>query len=363
MHPAPLPGPAAEEDCVPPRRLAELPLSGPGAAFTEPQGRGLDSFAPGQLADLVASIAVSGLLQPVLAEEIPRPDGTIAYRLVAGERRLRAMLWGAAHLPANPHFRSLPALVCPGPLNEAARRRWQLSENLARQDLRPGELGAALLWQRCALLAGRLEQAGCRLPSGLPADDPAARWQALATLAARWPGVAAPWRDVLAGAGIGITERRARAVTAAFRALPPAVSEDMDLHQVTVAARLEAARLSGREQATAEIWQAVKTSGRPDLLAAAAAARAADPALDAAAAASRAAAMDQAARQARTAARTSRQLVDPAVTGALIAGLRAYTALLRSGGWPGDYQSGSLRLLALEVAALLDNAPEPAIAS
>ena len=101
------------------RRLELLPLEGPGAPFTEPQGREPgSSTSPADLAELVSSIARVGLLQPVLVEELPSGG----RRLVAGERRLRALRWGAAHLPDNPHFHAVPALVCPGPLSEEDRR-------------------------------------------------------------------------------------------------------------------------------------------------------------------------------------------------------------------------------------------------
>jgi ParB family chromosome partitioning protein len=346
---------------LPPRRLAYLPLTGPGAVFTEAQGRSGDSFAPQNLTDLISSIAAVGLLEPVLAEEITRPGGA-SYRLVAGERRVRAMLWGAAHMPGNPHFAVLPALLCPGPLTESDRRRWQTAENFARQDLRPGELGAALLWQRCALLAERLEAVGCPVPQLPPHGDPADRYRQLETLARRHPEVAAPWRDVLAVMGVAISARRARAVTAAFRALPPDVSADMDEHQVTVSARLEATRLAGCEEAAAEIWAAVKERGRPDLLTAAAVARAADPGLDARSAANRAVVLDATAASARSARRATvpaGQLIDPAVTEALIAALRNYATLLRAGGYPGDYETGSLRLLSLEVAQQLAGLAAP----
>jgi ParB-like chromosome segregation protein Spo0J len=346
---------AAPGENLPPRRLAYLPLTGPGAVFTEPQGRSGESFAPESLADLISSITADGLLQPVLAEELPQPGGGAAYRLVAGERRLRAMLWGAAHLPGSPHFAVLPAVVCPGPLSEAQRRRWQVAENLARQDLKPGELGAALLWERCALLAERLEAAGCAIPAAA-ADDPADRYRLLEDLARDRPGVAAPWRDVLAALGIAISPRRARAVTAAFRALPRDLSEDMDRHQVAVSARLQAARLAGPQDAAAEIWQAVKERGRPDLLTAAAAAKAADPGLDARAAAGRAEVMAAAAGQARASRRLAApagQLIDPAVTESVIAGLRSLNGLLRAGGFVDEYAAGSLRLLATEVAGQL----------
>jgi ParB family chromosome partitioning protein len=354
--PAPVPGPAP--GWPPARRLAYLPLTGPGAAFTEPQGRQGGSFAPENLADLVSSIAAIGQLEPVLAEEVPAPGGGTAYRLVAGERRLRAMLWGAAHMPGNPHFAVLEAVVCPGPLTETQRRTWQIAENLAREHLRPGELGAALLWQRCALLADRMQAAGRELPPPDPAlDDPAARYRVLER-AARPAGIAAPWTEVIASLGISLSPRRARALASAFRVLPRDLSQDMDRHGVTVTARLDAARMAGQEDAAAEIWQAVKDRGRPDLLAPAAAALAADPGIGARAAAARAAAADAAGTAARRAARAvvpAGQLIDPAVTRALLTALRTYAGLLRAGGYPGEFDAGSLRLLALEVGGQLED--------
>jgi hypothetical protein len=63
--------------------------------------------------------------------------------------------WGAVHLPDNPNFNAIPAIISPGrvPLEEC--RKWQLVENMAREPLRPGEQAAALLLHRCAsALAG-----------------------------------------------------------------------------------------------------------------------------------------------------------------------------------------------------------------
>lgn len=343
---------------MPARRLAYLPLSGPGAVFTEAQGRSGDSFAPENLADLISSIAAVGLLEPVLAEEIPEPDGGVSYRLVVGERRLRAMKWGAARMPDNPYFAVLPAVVCAGPLTESERRHWQVAENFFRKDLRPGELAAALLWQRCALLAERLQAAGHDLPPQAEAlDDPAGRYRVLER-AARPAGVAAPWADVVASLGISLSPRRARALAAAFRALPRDLAEDMDRHGVPVTARLDAARMAGQEDAAAEIWRAVKERGRPDLLVPAAAVLAADPGIGARGAAERAAAVEAAGTAVRRAARAAvpaGQLIDPAVTRALLAALRSYTGLLRAGGYPGEFDAGSLRLLALEVGEQLED--------
>jgi ParB family chromosome partitioning protein len=359
MNDIPAAAPGPEPGSPASRRLAYLPLAGPLAAvFTEPQGRGGESFAPENLTDLISSIAAVGQLEPVLVEEIPRPPGQPAYRLVAGERRLRAMLWGAAHVPGNPHFATLEAIVCTGPLTEDQRRTWQVAENLAREALRPGELGAALLWKRCALLTARMLAAGCDLPPQAEAiGDPAGRYRVLER-AARRAAIAVPWPDVIASLGITLSPRRARAVAAAFRALPHDLAQDMDRHKVPVSARLDAARMAGTRDAAAEIWQAVKERGRPDLLAPAAAALAADPGIGPRAAAGRAAAAAASAAAARRAARAAvpaGQLIDPAVTRALLAALQSYAALLRAGGYPGEFDTGSLRLLALEVGRQLED--------
>lgn len=127
------------------RRFELIPLSGDGAAYTMPQGRRPgDATTPTELADLISSIAEFGVLQPILAEEITQEAGSRPrLRLVAGERRLRACRWGAAHLGDNPHFKTIPAIICPGPLSDEDRRMWQLIENLAREPLRPGEQAAA----------------------------------------------------------------------------------------------------------------------------------------------------------------------------------------------------------------------------
>jgi ParB family transcriptional regulator, chromosome partitioning protein len=350
----------------PPRRLEHLPLTGPGAVFTQPQGRSGQSFAPENLADLISSIAAGGLLQPVLVEEIPQPGGGAAYRLVAGERRLRAMLWGAAHLPASPHFASLPAVVLPGPLSEADRRRAQLAENLAREDLQPGELAAALLFERCAILAERLEAAGRPVPEAVTAvEDPAERYRLLERLRGGRADLGAPWRDVLDRLGVTMSPRRARALTAAFRVLPRELSADLDRHQIALGTRLKVARLAGRPEAAEEIWAAVKQRGRPDLVAAAASARASEPGLAAPAAAGRAMVTAAAAADARAVRRSAcpaGQMIDPVVVESLLAGLRSLSALLHAGSYVDRFSAGSLRLLALEVAgqvAVLESGEGP----
>ncbi|MFD9961712.1 hypothetical protein [Amycolatopsis sp. NPDC058986] len=138
-------------------------------------------------------------MQPVLVEEITAEDGKPpSMRLAAGERRLRASRWGAVHLPDNPHFAALRAVVCPGPLSDEERRIWQLVENLARESLRPGELVAALVLDRCAVLLGKLVASGHAVPAEVYAiDDPIARFQAMERIRGTDRSCAAPWSEVL----------------------------------------------------------------------------------------------------------------------------------------------------------------------
>jgi len=265
------------------RRYEVIALRGPGAGghgapHTEAQGRGpsADTSAAG-LADLISSIGLVGVLQPVLIEELPDPDGGLPRRsVVAGERRLRACRWGAAAMPDNPHFEAIPAVICPGPLSPEERYIWQLAENLAREGLRPGELGAALMFARCALLTSKLLVAGVPVPGEVVTrEDPVARFAELEKIRARVGepqagSCGASWSEVLRRIGIQMSSRQARAVAAAFRDLPREVSAEMDEHQIRLGTRQAFLRLhGGHADAAAALWQAVKQRRRPELLPAA----------------------------------------------------------------------------------------------
>jgi len=284
------------------RRFEMVPLR--GAVFTDVQGRGPGpSLSADGLADLISSISAVGVLQPVLIEEIAQVEGPPQRRLVVGERRYRAGRWGAVNQPENPHFASLPAIVCPGPLTEEEQRTWQLVENLAREDLQPGELAAALLLERSAVLRAQLEAAGIDVSDSIARlEDPVARFTALERLRGNNADLAAPWTGVLRRLGLQISPRRARELVAAFRTLPREISSEMDESQVALAARVNLARLArGRREAAAELWQAVKRLGRADLLSAAARAREGDPDLSADQAVAEATAMHERANADRAA--------------------------------------------------------------
>lgn len=251
------------------RRFEMLPLRGQGSPFTEPHARNpSDSLPPAELADLISSMSVIGLLTPILAEEITVGGKAPTIRLVAGERRLRAMRWGAVNRPDNPHFQALPAVVCPGPLSEEERHMWRFVENFAREPLKPGEQAAALLYQRCAILVGKLLKAGKPVSQEVYAiPDPAERFLALEKIRGTDSSCAAPWSEVLDRLGLQLNERKASELVRAFRALPRDLTEEMDEAAVRLNTRIKFAELrNGRAQAAAGIWAALKSSKRLHLL-------------------------------------------------------------------------------------------------
>ncbi|WP_328372955.1 ParB/RepB/Spo0J family partition protein (plasmid) [Streptomyces sp. NBC_00445] len=251
------------------RRFEMLPLRGPGAPFTEAQARNpSDSLPPSEIADLISSISVVGLLEPVLAEEVVVTGKAPTVRLVTGERRLRAVRWGAVNRPDNPHFSALPAVVCPGPLSDEERHMWRFVENFAREPLKPGEQAAALLYQRCAILVGKLLKAGKPVPQDVYAiPDPAQRFQALEKIRGTDQDCAAPWNEVLSRLGLQLNERKAGELVRAFRALPRDLTEEMDEAAVRLNTRIRFAELrNGRAEAAEGIWAALKTSSRLHLL-------------------------------------------------------------------------------------------------
>ncbi|WP_460532090.1 ParB/RepB/Spo0J family partition protein [Flindersiella endophytica] len=353
------------------RRLEMLPLRGPGAVFTEPQGRTPgQSSAPEDLADLISSIGTVGLLQPVLVEEFVDGGGDERrrLRLVSGDRRLRAMRWGAIHDADNPQFAALPAVVCPGPLTDADRRCWQLVENVAREDLRPGELAAALLLERCAIATARLLAAGrTPLDEVMTLEDPVEQWRAIERFRGHDAECAAPWSEVLRRLGLQLSPRKARQLAQAFAALPREISEEMDEAKVSLHTRITfAGLLQGRRAAAEEIWTAVKQRQRTDLLSAAVKAGAENSSLGAEQAVQMAEKIHAGANEARAEKlRRSDQIendsrvVSVDVVTAVLDSCRCLAAGLRDGGTMPRYAAGSLRLLIDELSELLAGDQRP----
>lgn len=131
--------PPPEPVAVPPQSaLRDIPLARIRANPLQPR----QNFDPEELAELEASLRVSGLLQPVTVRE--REDGD--FELVAGERRLRA----ATRLG----WATIPALV--KPLDNRDMLVLALVENLQRADLNP--LDEATGYQRLIAEFGHTQQ-------------------------------------------------------------------------------------------------------------------------------------------------------------------------------------------------------------
>ena len=347
------------------RRFELLPLVGPGAVFTEVQGRAPgDATSDEGLAELISSIAQVGVLQPILVEELAHG----AHLLVAGERRLRACRRGAVQDPENPHFQSIPAIVCPGPLAPDERMTWQLIENLARTDLQPGELAAALLFERCALLSVRLEAEGCTIPPDVLAEaDPTARWVALGKFKGETDQrhVRAPWSDVIQRLGLQLSEDKVVQLVRAFSQMPPELAEEMDAESIRLSARLSYLKLArNRRDAAAELWAAVKETGKSRLLFRAVHEVLEHPEIDPVAAVQRAEEFETEGNEARADslrkqagdARDEASRVTPDVLKAAIDALAALATEMRDGAVVSTYDAGSLRLYMEELTTLLDGA-------
>lgn len=343
---------------LPPRQLITVPPDGPAAPRTRLQGRQHgSSFSPLGLSELISSIASHGVLQPLLVEEISHADGQRHRWLVTGERRLRACRIGATENPNNPRFAAIPALICRGPLSDAERNAWQISENLSREDLQPGQLAAALLTARTDMLRTTLTADG-NPPPVLDTDDVVARWHITDQFRARTaPSIATPWAAVLTALGISFGPRKARLLVAAFGALPPEISSDMDAHEVSLASRTTLVHTAGgQREFAADIWAAVKALGRPELLTATSNAVSGGAAPGAAA--EDAARMHDLANAARSEANRTAQghsgyAPHAETAAAAAAALRTLMVELQQGAVIDTYTGGTLRLLMTRLIDIL----------
>lgn len=103
---------------------AELPISAIESNPYQPRS----TFAPRALEELAASIAQHGVLQPIVVAE-----SAGGYRLIAGERRLRAAVMAG--------LERIPAVIRPAEPDQ--QLALALIENIQRADLNPLEEGRA----------------------------------------------------------------------------------------------------------------------------------------------------------------------------------------------------------------------------
>ncbi len=348
------------------RRLESLPVK--EGVFTGDQGRGWgteSTTAPSELRDLITSIATSGVLQPILCEGIGD-----RFRVVSGHRRLAACRWGVVNVSDNSNFVEIPAVVVPGPLSDEERRAFQLIENLGRVDLQPGELAAALLYERCAVVAEALEDAGDRPPADiLVLEDPVARWDRLEAfrVSAGHHSIGAPWNVVIHRLGMEMSPERCKQLYRAFRAMPAEVSTEMDAAEIALTTRQDWLRLhKGRTEAATEIWQAVRDRD-PGLLRRAVKEAEAHPNASAVDVVATAEAFRNAANEARSRSQRAPDSLD-AIVSAPTSGipdqlledltnhLQLLLELLRGGSTLNGYAGGSLRLHLDELHSYLGDA-------
>lgn len=83
------------------------------AALAESTANPRKTFNPPQLAELTASIAEKGVIEPIIARPHPKPKGAITHEIVAGARRFRAS--------KDAKKETIPAIVRPRAL------RWRTS--------------------------------------------------------------------------------------------------------------------------------------------------------------------------------------------------------------------------------------------
>lgn len=306
-------------------------------------------FDPAGIRELMESIAAVGLIEPLVV--VPAPSGR--YRLVAGERRLRAVKLGARTYPSNPHFQRVPVrMLGNDSLDSITRLRVQLDENRHRENLTPGEIAGAYRAAKLALEireAERYLDAVGGLPDGYDRKAPeAAREKALRSALRRkgvpWPDV--PWSDVFAALGQPMDRR-----VLALLQISDAVLTRCDELGLTKSAAAALAELPS-QQIQLELLEEAARAGDPGLVTPAVDVLLADPSLGPKGAIEAVLATRRAVKAAREAKQTlpPEQMTLPkppcptAEFEKAVAGLRQAIAVLETFE-TNEYQAGSIRLL------------------
>lgn len=261
------------------RDLVFLPVFGDTAPVVETQAR-VTKLDEESLTELISSIAVHGVLQPIVVEQVGEK-----VRLVAGERRLRAFQFLLENHPDNPHVKKgIPAVVAKERYSDEERRSAQVAENLVRADLTISELGSALLWVRCAILMEKLEQAGHDIPDSIHRETNAVnKWAELETFRIEKGehSTGAPWKEVLQTVGIQVPPHRAQLLARAVSELPPGIGEEMDEMKVSLHSRIQWLGLAAQDPDAAEqLWEEVRNQQKPEVLTSAITATKSNPGMD-----------------------------------------------------------------------------------
>jgi ParB family chromosome partitioning protein len=250
---------------------------------------------------------------------------------------------------------------------------WQLIENLARTDLQPGELAAAMIFERCAILIAKLEEKGVAVPpSLLGIADPTQKWTSLNKFkdGAGYMQISAPWTEVIHRLGLRLSEDKVVQLARAFSQMTPELAEEMDAAQIRLSSRLSYLKLAkNHKDAADELWEAVKATGKPHLFTGAVRETLEHPNIDPERALERAEEIEIQGNEARAAAlrkpdeteevAAEVKIVDIHLLDATVNTLSKLVTELRSGAVMGAYDAGSLRLYIDELISFL---PAPKLA-
>ncbi|RJX33486.1 MAG: ParB/RepB/Spo0J family partition protein [Oxalobacter sp.] len=112
-------------EAAPPGTTTTLPIAQLQAGRYQPRTR----MDEGALNELAASIKEQGVMQPILVRPVGEKNGTLAYEIIAGERRFRAAQMAG--------LKDMPALI--KDVDDQTAAAMALIENIQREDLNPLE--------------------------------------------------------------------------------------------------------------------------------------------------------------------------------------------------------------------------------
>lgn len=225
------------------------------------------TFDPADMDSLAASVDALGVMEPLVVEETAGGR----YRLVAGERRLRAALAVLSARPGHPLLQAVPAMVYPaGRLPDAARAAMQISENFFRANLSPGDTARGLRRVKQSLECARAEEIirgrNGQTPSALGPEDPDRRERhlraTLAKMGVPWPDVS--WDAVFRTLGMDPADPSLRRVKRLL-SIPDPVLDRCDQLGLTRSAAAALSELRDQQKAL-QLLEAAERAGDPGVV-------------------------------------------------------------------------------------------------
>ena len=188
----------------------EIPIGDIAADPEQPRS----VFDPDSIRELRDDIAVRGLITPIQVVPLDGAAAPPRYRLVCGERRLRAFSLGHAEDPGDPRFAAIRAEILDPDQPRYVLAAAQLGENIHRQGLCAADFARGLRRIHGEMAAERAER-DARAEGVLPAayDRNASLAERTRALRAALDQAGLPWPEPTWGevfdfAGLGEAERR-----------------------------------------------------------------------------------------------------------------------------------------------------------